>query len=51
VDSCGITGAPKSGFVMTSGLGVVQTDQPDHTHFSTATFPGRSFDNHLRILG
>jgi hypothetical protein len=51
VDSCGITGAPKSGFVMTSGLGVVQTDQPDHTHLSTATFPGRSFDNHLRILG
>ena len=51
VDSCGITGAPKSGFVMTSGLGVVQTDQPDHTHLSTATFPGRSFDNHLRIFG
>ena len=31
-------------------MGVLQTDQPDHTHLTTATFPGRSFDNHLRII-
>ncbi len=51
MDSCGVTGSSASGFVMSSGFGVVQTDQPDHTHLSTATFPGRAFDNHLRVLG
>jgi hypothetical protein len=35
---------------MTSGMGIVQVDAPDHTHLSTMTFPGRSFDNHLRII-
>ena len=51
MDSCGVTGSSPSGFVMSSGFGVVQTDQPDHTHLSSATFPGRSFDNHLRVIG
>ena len=50
MDSCGVTGASQSGFAMSSGMGVLQTDQPDHTHLTTATFPGRSFDNHLRII-
>jgi hypothetical protein len=50
-DSCGVTGASLSGFAMSSGMGVLQTDAPDHTHFSSTTFPGRSFDNHLRIIG
>jgi hypothetical protein len=51
LDSCGVTGASDKSFAMTSGMGVVQIDAPDHTHLSTATFPGRSFDNHLRIIG
>jgi hypothetical protein len=50
LDSCGITGASDQSFAMTSGMGVVQVDAPDHTHLSTMTFPGRSFDNHLRII-
>ncbi len=50
-DSCGVTGAAPSGFAMSNGLGVLQTDRPDHTHLASATFPGRSFDNHLRIIG
>lgn len=50
IDSCGVTGV-EDGFAMTSGLGIVQKDQPDHTHLATTTFPGRSFDNHLRIIG
>jgi hypothetical protein len=50
-DSCGVTGASPSGFAMSSGLGVLQTDAPDHTHLAPVTFPGRSFDNHLRIIG
>ena len=50
MDSCGVTGVSQSGFAMSSGMGVLQTDQPDHTHLTTATFPGRSFDNHLRII-
>jgi hypothetical protein len=50
LDSCGITGASEQSFAMTSGMGVVQIDAPDHTHLSTMTFPGRSFDNHLRII-
>lgn len=49
-DSCGITGASDDSFAMTSGMGVVQVDAPDHTHLATTTFPGRSFDNHLRII-
>lgn len=51
MDGCGVTGAPRSGFAMSSGMGVLQTDQPDHTHLVTTTFPGRAFDNHLRIIG
>jgi hypothetical protein len=50
IDSCGVTGASQSGFAMSSGMGVLQFDQPDHTHLTTTTFPGRSFDNHLRII-
>lgn len=49
-DSCGVTGADAACFAMTSGMGVVQIDAPDHTHLSTTNFPGRSFDNHLRII-
>ncbi len=51
MDSCGVTGLAPSGFAMSSGMGVLQADQPDHTHLRSATFPGRSFDNHLRIIG
>ncbi len=51
MDSCGITGASDKSFAMTSGMGVVQVDAPDHTHLATTTFPGRAFDNHLRIIG
>jgi hypothetical protein len=51
MDSCGVTGLTPSGFAMSSGMGVLQTDQPDHTHLRSASFPGRSFDNHLRIIG
>lgn len=50
MDSCGITGASADSFAMTSGMGVVQVDAPDHTHLAATTFPGRSFDNHLRII-
>jgi hypothetical protein len=50
IDSCGVTGAAQLGFAMSSGMGVLQFDQPDHTHLTTTTFPGRSFDNHLRII-
>lgn len=50
LDSCGITGASDESFVMTSGMGIVQRDTPDHSHLETATFPGRSFDNHLRMI-
>jgi hypothetical protein len=50
MDSCGVTGASPSGFAMSSGMGVLLTDQPDHTHLTTATFPGRAFDNHLRTI-
>ena len=49
-DSCGLTGITNSAFALSSGMGVVQTEQPDHTHLTTATFPGRSFDNHLRMI-
>lgn len=51
MDSCGVTAASDDRFAMTSGMGVVQLDAPDHTHLATTTFPGRSFDNHLRIIG
>jgi hypothetical protein len=50
MDSCGVTGLSQSGFAMSSGMGVLQTDRPDHTHLTTASFPGRSFDNHLRLI-
>ena len=51
IDSCGVTGRRQSGFAMSSGMGVVETETPDHTHLTTASFPGRSFDNHLRLIG
>ncbi|KWT69435.1 putative exported protein [Hyphomicrobium sulfonivorans] len=50
-DSCGVTGMEGPGFAMTSGYGIVQTEQPDHTHLTTTTFPGRAFDNHVRVIG
>jgi hypothetical protein len=50
IDGCGLTGVAQSEFALSSGLGVVQTEAPDHTHLKTASFPGRSFDNHLRLI-
>lgn len=50
MDSCGITGLSKSTFVMSSGMGVLQSEAPDHTHLTMASFPGRAFDNHLRLI-
>ncbi len=50
MDSCGITGISKSEFAMSSGMGIVQSEEPDHTHLTTASFPGRAFDNHLRMI-
>lgn len=50
MDSCGITGISKAGFAMSSGMGVLQTEQPDHSHLTVASFPGRAFDNHLRLI-
>jgi hypothetical protein len=50
-DGCGVTGIAQAEFALSSGLGVVQTEAPDHTHLRTASFPGRSFDNHLRLVG
>ncbi len=50
IDGCGLTGVSQSEFALSSGLGVLQTEAPDHTHLKTASFPGRSFDNHLRML-
>ena len=51
IDGCGLTGVAQSEFALSSGLGVVETETPDHTHLKTASFPGRSFDNHLRLIG
>ena len=51
LDGCGLTGISKSAFALSSGMGVLQTEQPDHTHLTLASFPGRSFDNHLRLIG
>lgn len=50
IDSCGVTGVAPRGFAMSSGMGILQTDQPDHTHLTTQSFPGRAFDNHLRMI-
>lgn len=50
MDSCAIIAASEKSFAMTSGMGIVQVDAPDHTHLSTMTFPGRSFDNHVRMI-
>jgi uncharacterized protein len=51
IDGCGLAGVAQSEFALSSGLGVVETETPDHTHLKTASFPGRSFDNHLRLIG
>jgi uncharacterized protein len=51
IDGCGLTGVAQSEFALSSGLGVVESETPDHTHLKTASFPGRSFDNHLRLIG
>ena len=50
IDGCGLTGIAQSEFALSSGLGVLQAEQPDHTHLRGASFPGRSFDNHLRLV-
>jgi hypothetical protein len=50
IDGCGLAGISQSEFALSSGLGVLQTEAPDHTHLKTASFPGRSFDNHLRLV-
>ncbi|CAN1722138.1 DUF1513 domain-containing protein [Hyphomicrobium sp. 1Nfss2.1] len=50
MDSCAIIAASEKSFAMTSGMGIVQVDAPDHTHLATMTFPGRSFDNHVRMI-
>jgi uncharacterized protein len=50
MDSCGITGISESGFAMSSGMGVLQSEEPDHSHLTVASFPGRAFDNHLRLV-
>lgn len=50
MDGCGLAGISNSAFALSSGLGVVQTNGPDHAHMTTASFPGRAFDNHLRFI-
>jgi len=50
MDGCGLTGISKSAFALSSGMGVVQSEEPDHTHLTMASFPGRAFDNHLRLI-
>jgi hypothetical protein len=50
MDGCGLTRISKSAFALSSGMGVLQTEEPDHTHLTTASFPGRAFDNHLRLI-
>jgi len=50
MDGCGLTGISQSAFALSSGMGVLQTEQPDHTHLTMASFPGRAFDNHLRLI-
>jgi hypothetical protein len=50
MDGCGLTGISQSAFALSSGMGVLQTEEPDHTHLTVASFPGRSFDNHLRLV-
>jgi hypothetical protein len=50
MDGCGLTGISASAFALSSGLGIVQSEQPDHTHLTSASFPGRAFDNHLRMI-
>jgi hypothetical protein len=51
IDGCGLTGLSTSAFALSSGMGVLQTERPDHTHLTVASFPGRAFDNHLRRIG
>jgi len=46
-DGCGLAGISKSEFALSSGMGVLQTETPGHTHLTMASFPGRAFDNHL----
>jgi uncharacterized protein len=50
MDGCGLTGVSEDKFALSSGMGVLQTERPDHTHLTTASFPGRAFDNHLRLI-
>lgn len=50
MDGCGLTGISRKEFALSSGMGVLQTERPDHTHLTTASFPGRAFDNHLRLI-
>lgn len=50
IDGCGLTSISQKEFALSSGMGVLRTEQPDHTHLATASFPGWSFDNHLRLV-
>jgi hypothetical protein len=50
MDVCGLTGVSESGFALSSGMGVLQSEEPDHTHLTQTSFPGRAFDNHLRLI-
>ena len=50
MDGCGLTGISREEFALSSGMGVLRTERPDHTHLTTASFPGRAFDNHLRLI-
>jgi hypothetical protein len=50
MDGCGLTGISQSAFALSSGMGVLQSEEPDHTHLTMASFPGRAFDNHLRLI-
>ncbi len=50
MDTCGITGISNSAFALSSGMGVLESEEPDHTHLTMASFPGRAFDNHLRLI-
>jgi hypothetical protein len=50
LDVCGLTATAEQEFALSSGLGVVETAQPGHDHLTETSFPGRAFDNHLRLI-
>jgi hypothetical protein len=50
MDSCGLTSISEKTFAMSSGMGVLKAERPDHTHMTMASFPGRAYANHLRLI-